>query len=434
MSERKMALGVFVAYHHVGGWRHPDAHPDAMQRLDTMKHLAQSAERGLFDLFFLADGLAVSPDAPPTGLARFEPLTLLSYLAGFTRHIGLAATVSTTYGEPYHIARFFGSLDHLSGGRAAWNVVTSSSSKAAFNFSQDAPLEHDQRYERAHEFVEVVKGLWDSWERDAFVLDKAAGVFFDKSKLHTLHHQGKYFSVQGPLNVPRPPQGHPIIIQAGSSGPGQELAARTADLVFTAQRDFDDARIFYSRVKQLAASYGRSPEHIKILPGVFPVIGRTEREAKEKFELLQSFINLQHGLSALSKRLGQDVSVYPLDEPLPDLPRTNGIQSRAELLIKLARREGLTIRQLALEAGGAKGHRIIVGSAQQIADRLEEWFVGRAADGFNIMPSHLPGGLDEFVDEVVPELQERGLFKTAYEGGMLREQLGLPSLAPKVRL
>ncbi|MBD2410410.1 nitrilotriacetate monooxygenase [Nostoc calcicola FACHB-389] len=438
MSQKKqIKLGAFLpgSGHHVAAWRHPNAQPDGGLNFQHYKRLAQTAERGKFDMLFLADGLAVWDQGKGREAfsrsgqfsVHFEPLTLLSALSVVTEHIGLVATASTTYDEPFHLARKFASLDYLSGGRAGWNVVTSSAEAAAKNFSREEHLEHALRYERAREFLEVTSKLWDSWEDDAFLRDKESGIYFDPDKLHVPNHKGQHFSVRGPLNVARPIQGYPVIVQAGSSEAGQDLAAQTAEAIFTAQQTLAEAQTFYSGVKNRLSKYGRSPDHLKIMPGVFPVIGRTEEEAKEKYQELQDLIHPSVGLGLLSGLVGgHDLSKYPLDGPLPDLPDTNGGKSRLQLITDLARRENLTIRQLYLWIAGARGHRTILGTPEQIADRLEDWFVNDGADGFNIMPPWLPGGLDEFVDLVIPELQRRGLFRTEYEGRTLRENLGLP--------
>lgn len=426
-SDRQIKLGLFIqaAGHHIAGWRHPDAQSGG-ENLPLLTHLALTAERGKFDMIFLGDGLATSADTHPSVIARFEPLTLLSALAVLTGKIGLAATASTTYSDPYSIARAFASLDHLSGGRAAWNVVTSYSDAAALNFGQVSHMSHELRYERAREFVEVAKGLWDSWEDGAFIRNKETGQYIEKAKLHSLNHTGTHFSVKGPLNVSRTPQGRPVLIQAGSSDDGQRLAALEAEVVFTAQQSLEDAQAFYGSLKAAAARLGRSPEHLLILPGVMPIIGRTEREAREKFEFLQSRIDSEVALHTLSIRLGHDLTGYPMDGPLPDLPETDGAKSRAKLLTDLARRENLTIRQLYHLVAGSRGHLLLVGTPGQVADRLEAWFTGKGADGFNMMPPYIPGGIDDFVDTVVPVLQERGLFRSDYEGNTLREHLGLP--------
>lgn len=435
-KKRQLRLGAFLpgSGHHVASWRHPEAQADGGLNFQHYKQIAQTAERGKFDMLFLADGVAVRDRGQtPEELSRsgkvvhFEPFTLLSALSAVTERIGLTATVSTTYNEPFHLARKFASLDYLSDGRAGWNLVTSATEAEALNFNRDKHMEHTLRYERAREFVEVVTKLWDSWEDDAFVRDKDSGVYFEADKLHIPNHKGNHFSVRGPLNVARPIQGYPVLIQAGSSEDGKNLAAQTAEVIFTAQQTLEEAQAFYADVKGRLAQYGRNPDHLKIMPGVFPVIGRTEQEAKEKFQQIQDLIHPQVGLALLGGMIGGfDLSQYPLDGPLPDLPETNGGKSRQKLLTDLARRENLTIRQLYQAIAGARGHRQILGTPEQIADQLEEWFVNDAADGFNIMPPYLPGGLDEFVDLVIPELQRRGLFRTEYEGSTLRENLGLP--------
>lgn len=435
-KKRQLRLGAFLpgSGHHVASWRHPEAQADGGLNFQHYKRIAQTAERGKFDMLFLADGVAVRDRGQtPEELGRsgkvvhFEPFTLLSALSAVTERIGLTATVSTTYNEPFHLARKFASLDYLSGGRAGWNLVTSATEAEALNFNRDKHMEHTSRYERARKFVEVVTKLWDSWEDDAFVRDKESGVYFEADKLHIPHHKGTHFSVRGPLNVARPVQGYPVLIQAGSSEDGKNLAAQTAEVIFTAQQTLEEAQAFYADVKGRLVQYGRNPDHLKIMPGVFPVIGRTEQEAREKFQQIQDLIHPQVGLALLGGMIGGfDLSQYPLDGPLPDLPETNGGKSRQKLLTDLARRENLTIRQLYQAIAGARGHRQILGTPEQIADQLEEWFVNDAADGFNIMPPYLPGGLDEFVDLVIPELQRRGLFRTEYEGNTLREHLGLP--------
>jgi FMN-dependent oxidoreductase (nitrilotriacetate monooxygenase family) len=434
-TPRQIKLGAFLypTGHHVAAWRHPDAQADAGINIQHYRQIARTAERGKFDLIFLADGVSVRGDdidalsrTATRYVGQFEPITLLSALSGVTEHIGLVATASTTYNEPYHIARKFASLDHLSGGRAGWNLVTSADEREAYNFNRDAHLAHASRYERAEEFADVVRGLWDTWDEDAFVRDKEAGIFFDPGKLHYLEHKGEHFSVRGPLNVPRTPQGHPVLVQAGSSEPGKELAARTAEVIFTAQQTLAEAQAFYADVKGRMEKYGRRPDELKIMPGAFPVVGRSRAEAEDKFAAIQGLIHPVVGLSLLSRMSGVDLSSYPLDEPVPDdLPETNGGKSRQKLLLDLARRRNLTIRELYLEIAGARGHWQLVGTPADIADQLEDRFLNDGADGFNIMPPYLPTGLDDFVELVIPELQRRGLYRTEYEGKTLRENLGL---------
>jgi FMN-dependent oxidoreductase (nitrilotriacetate monooxygenase family) len=417
--------------YHAGGWRHPDVPADGAMDIDYFVHVARTAERGLFDMVFLADGVALRQrDEPPGSLCRsnqnveLEPLTLLSAVAMMTRHIGLVATASTTYNEPYHIARKFASLDHISRGRAGWNVVTSWSEAEARNFSRERHLEYDVRYDRAAEFVEVVKGLWDSWDADAFVHDKAAGLFYEPGKMHTLDHRGRHFSVQGPLTVARTPQGHPVIVQAGASDQGQEIAAASADIVFVAQTDLKTAQAYYASVKDRLGKYGRAPANLKIMPGLLPVVGRTVAEAHAKHQQLQDLIHPLVGLAHVYGPMG-DLSGYPIDGPVPE-PIDPEMRSRANVLLELARRGNMTIRQLYLAASSGRGHRSAVGTASQIVDTMEEWVDARAADGFNIIPTHLPGGIEDFVELVIPELQRRGLFRTEYEGRTMRENIGLP--------
>ncbi len=431
----RMRLGAFLypGGHHVAAWRHPTSQPDAGVNAAHYRALARTAEAALFDLIFLADGVSIRGDdldalsrTAIRYVGQFEPLTLLSHLSAVTERVGLVATASTTYNEPFHVARKFASLDHLSGGRAGWNLVTSADPREALNFSRESHLAHANRYSRAEEFVDVVRGLWDSYEDDAFVRDQASGRFFDPDRLHVLAHEGEHFSVRGPLNVPRPPQGHPVVVQAGSSEAGRSLAARTAEVIFTAQERLDDAVTFYADVKGRMGAHGRDPDHLKIMPGAMPVIGRTRGEAQDRFGALQTLIHPVVGRSLLEQLTGADLSAYPDDAPVPELPGTEGGKSRQALFVALARREGLTIRDLYLRAAGARGHWIVAGTAADVADALEERFEARGADGFNIMPPTLPGGLDDVAAHLVPELQRRGLFRTAYEGATLRDNLGLP--------
>ncbi|MFS0724150.1 LLM class flavin-dependent oxidoreductase [Paenibacillus sp. 1P07SE] len=425
-NDRQLKMGVFVqgAGHHIAGWRMPEAQSGS-ENLELIVEIAKIAEAGKFDMLFLADGLTTARDATPSVIARFEPITLLAALAMATSRIGLAVTASTTYYEPFNLARLLASVDLISGGRVAWNVVTTSSTGAAANFSAAEHLEHGVRYERAAEFVEVVQGLWDSWEPDPYVLDKEKGVYMDTSKLHELGHEGRFFSVKGPLNVTGSPQGRPVIIQAGSSGVGMQLAARYGEVVFTAQQALEDAQTFYKELKGLLPNYGRTADQCHILPGLLPVVGATEKEAQEKYEHLQSLIDDDGAYSLLSERFQLDMSRYELDQPVPDVPPTPGHKSRPQLLLKLAREKGYTLRELYREVAGARGHRIVVGTPVQLADHIQQWFDGHAADGFNIMPPYMPGGLRDFTQGVIPELQSRGLFREDYDGSTLRQHLGL---------
>ena len=392
--------------------------------------VAKSAERGLLDIAFLADGVGIRfNDVPGGTLSRvcknvqFEPLTLLSALAMVTSNVGLVATASTTYNEPYHVARKFASLDHISGGRAGWNVVTSATDMEAQNFGLAGSPPKTGRYDRAAEFVEVVRGLWDSWEDDAFVRDRATGLNYDPSKLHILGHEGEHFRVKGPLNVQRTPQGRPIIVQAGASEQGRELAAATADVVYAAAQTLEDARSYYQDVKRRMARYGRDAEHLKIMPGIMAVPGLTRQEAQDKYEVLQELVQPIVGLGALANYLG-DLSPYDLDGPVPELPNRRD-HSRGQIFLEMARRGNLSIKQLYLSIAGGNGHRLVIGTPNDIVDAMEEWFKGGAADGFNLLPTWLPGGLDEVVDLVIPEMQRRGLYRKAYQGRTLRENLGL---------
>lgn len=436
MSRRgQIRLGAFLypTGHHIAAWRHPDAQADAGSNFAHYVGLAQAAEAAKFDLIFMADGVGTRGDdidalsrTAQRYVAQFEPISLLSALAAVTRNIGVVATASTSYNEPYHIARKFVSLDHISGGRAGWNLVTSANDHEAKNFGRDEHFAHDERYERAEEFADVVIGLWNTWEEDAFLRDKKSGLFFDPSKQHVLNHKGKHFKVRGPLNVARSPQGQPVVVQAGSSEPGKELASRTAEVVFTAHQNIDDAKAFYADLKGRMEKYGRNRDDLKIMPGIFPVVGRTEAEAQDKFQQIQDLIHPVVGLSLLNGMSGDvDLSKYPLDGPVPDVPETNFSKSRQKLLIELARREKLSIRQLYLRIAGARGHWQIIGTPLQIADQMQAWFEEGAADGFNVMPPHLPVGLIDFIEQVLPELRRRGLFRHEYEGRTLRQNLGL---------
>ncbi|MGW7489334.1 LLM class flavin-dependent oxidoreductase [Streptomyces sp. NPDC054786] len=429
-TQRRLHLNAFLmnAGHHDAAWRHPRPQPERVTDLRYFQQLAQTAERGRLDSIFFADGLALWGKVRHNALGGFEPLTLLSALAAVTEHIGLIATVSTTFNEPFHTARKFASLDHISGGRAGWNIVTSGTVNEARNFGQDEHLEHRLRYERAREFVEVATKLWDSWEDDAILLDRERGVYADTDKVRAINHRGAYFGVQGPLNVPRTPPGHPLLVQAGSSEDGREFAAEYAEAVFTAQQTLADGQGFYKDLKSRLARHGRAEDDLKILPGICPVIGSTEAEARALEQELTELQVPEYGLAQLSGMLGTDLTGLPLDGPLPELPEErdiNGNKSRFTLVAELARHDGLTLRELIARLGGGRGHRVFAGTPEQIADQLQEWFTQGAADGFNVMPPHLPGGLEDFVDQVVPLLQRRGLFRTEYTGRTLREHYGL---------
>jgi alkanesulfonate monooxygenase len=416
---------------HTGAWRYPGAYPDANFNLAHMVRFIQALERGMFDAFFMADHMAVlnmSLEALKRShtVTSFEPFTLLSALAMVTNHIGLVATGSTTFDAPYHVARRFASLDHISNGRAGWNIVTTSNPDAAKNFGMDEHMEHGERYKRAREFYDVVTGLWDSWADDAFVRDVESGIFVDPSKMHVLDHKGKYLSVRGPVNIARPVQGWPVIVQAGASEAGKQLAAETAEMVFTSLASPEAGRAFYADVKGRMEKLGRNRDHMKILPGCLVVIGDTVAEAKAKRAMLDSLVHYANAIGTLSIALGTDASKFDPDAPLPDdIPESNASKSGRERAIALARRENLTVRQLAQRLGGHGGLGM-VGTPKTIADEMEEWVMTEASDGFTIQFPYLPGGLDDFVDKLVPELQSRGLVRTQYAGTTLRENLGLP--------
>jgi alkanesulfonate monooxygenase len=432
MSPRQLHLGAFMRpiSIHTGAWRYPGAFPDANFNLAHLKRFAQTLERGKFDAFFMADHLAVL-NMPVEALKRshtvtsFEPFTLLAALAAVTEHLGLIATASTTFDAPYHIARRFASLDHISGGRAGWNIVTTSNPNAALNFGLEDHMEHGERYARAREFYDVVTGLWDSWADDAFLRDVESGTFFDPDKLHVLDHKGRYLSVRGPLNIARPIQGWPVIVQAGASDAGRQLAAETAEVVFAAGSNFAGAQRFYADVKGRAERAGRNPDHLKILPGALVVVADTVEEARANRARLDGLVHFDSAIAALSIALGHDASGFDPDGPLPPIPETNASKSGRERVIELAKRENLNVRQLAQRLGGYGG-LAFVGTPVSIADEMERWLVGRGSDGFNIMFPYLPQGLDAFVERVVPELQRRGLFRREYPGSTLRDTLGLP--------
>ncbi|MEZ2405709.1 LLM class flavin-dependent oxidoreductase [Bosea sp. RCC_152_1] len=431
-SPRQLHLGAFMrpVSIHTGAWRYPGAYPDANFNFAHLKRFARKLEAGKFDAFFMADHLAVL-NMPVEALKRshtvtsFEPFTLLSALAGATERIGLVATASTTFDAPYHVARRFASLDHISGGRAGWNIVTTSNPDAALNFGLTEHKEHGERYDRAREFYDVVTGLWDSFADDAFTRDRESGLYFDPDRMHVLDHKGEHLSVRGPLNIARPVQGWPVIVQAGASEAGRQLAAETAEAVFAAHRTLAEGQAFYADVKGRMARFGRDPDHLKILPGVLVVVGDSVEEAREKRALLDSFVHYDSAIASLSIALGHDASGFDPDGPLPEIPDTNASKSGRERTIALARDENLTVRQLAQRLGGYGG-LAFVGTPATIADAMEQWLVERGSDGFNVMFPYLPEGLDDFVDKVVPELQRRGLFRTEYAGTTLRDHLGLP--------
>ena len=436
MAKRQIKLGAFIptTSQHVAGWRHPESRPQDHLNIDYAIELVQTAERGLFDAYFLADGLSVRWSSAVEGEkglgdkgVGFEPVTLFAALSTVTKHIGFIATASTTYEDPYILARKFASLDHISKGRAAWNVVTTASADTAKNFNLQQHPEPKERYERADEFIELSHKLWDSWEDDTFHYNKETGQFFDARKQHQPEHHGKYYHVEGALNVSRPPQGYPVIVQAGQSEDGRELAGKYAEVIFTAQQNLTDAQAFYRDVKNRVLKYGRHADDLKIMPGVSIFVAKTEQEAQEKYDFLNSLIHPEVGLSLLSALAGGiNLSKFDLDAPFPKIEDTDiNFSSRQQMMIDIARKHNFSIRQLYQYIASARGHWTLIGTPEQVVDQLQEWFENEAADGFNVLPPTTPAGLNDFVDLIVPELQRRGLFRTAYEGSTLRENLGL---------
>nr|XP_023907893.1 uncharacterized protein LOC112019607 [Quercus suber] len=416
---------------HTGAWRYPGSYPDANFNFKHIKSFIQKLEAAKFDAFFMADHLAVL-NMPVEALKRshtttsFEPFTLLSALSQVTERIGLAATASTTYDEPYHIARRFASLDHLSEGRAAWNIVTTGNPESSKNFGQDEHMQHTDRYKRAREFYDVVTGLWDSFADDAFPRDSESGLYLDPEKMHVLDHKGDDLSVRGPLNIARPVQGWPVIVQAGQSEPGRQLAAETAEAVFCSPRDINSAKEFYADVKARAVAAGRDESHLKILPGAMVVVGDSYEDAQAKRLKLDSLVHYDSAIASLSIALGTDASQFDPDGPLPKvLPETNASKTSREQVVKLAETEHLTVRQIAQRYGGYAG-LAFVGSPKEIADEMEKWLLEGASDGFTIVMPYLPQGLDDVASRLVPELQNRGIFRKEYEGTTLRDHLGLP--------
>jgi N-acetyl-S-(2-succino)cysteine monooxygenase len=425
-TSRQMHMGVFVlgTGNHISGWRYEGAATSHID-LAVIQEIARIAERGKFDLLFISDSMAMDPIDHPSFMCRLEPTTLISVLSASTSHIGLGATVSTSFSEPFNVARLFGSIDHISGGRAAWNVVTSSNPKAALNFNRDEHLEHEFRYQRANEFVDVVRGLWDCWDDGAVVADKATGRYIDDGKVRTLDHKGRFFQVKGPLNMSRCPQGHPVIIQAGGSPSGLELAARTADVVFSVVQDLPAAKVAYAELKGRMAKYGRSPQELAVLPGVMPIIGSSDAEAREQLSKLQSWLTPTNAATLVASRIGYEVAGHPLDGPVPPPPPGGESRTFSHVLYETAQREKMTLRDLYNLTAAARGHWVVCGTPAGIADTLEEWFIGGAADGFNILPPYFPGAFDDFVDLVVPDLQRRDLFRREYLGKTLSDHLGL---------
>lgn len=430
-------MGAYISYgtgHHAASWRHPETDVTATRNIDHYAALAATAERHLFDTLFLSDAPAVfNDDQQGFGgrVTSFEPVTLMSALAMVTEHVGLVVTSSTTYKEPYNVAREYASLDLISGGRAAWNLVTTSKLAAAGNFGLAEHPRHADRYRRAEEFIDVVRQLWDTWDDDAFPADKALGIYYDQAKRHPVRFCGEFFDLDAELNVPRPPQGHPVVVQAGSSPAGRALAGRTADIVFTAQSDLESAISFAADLDRRAAAFDRLNPSVLIMPGLTTYIGPTDAEAQEEVRYLQSLIRPEFGVSMLSDLVGGfDLSGYDVDGPLPSLPPSNANTSRRALIERLAFDEGLTIRQIYKRMTTSRGHLTLVGSYDRVADEIARWFERGAADGFNVMPPLFPHGLEQFGEHILPRLQQRGLFKSRYESGTLRDKLGLRRAVP----
>jgi N-acetyl-S-(2-succino)cysteine monooxygenase len=431
MPEMKLGLFIRPTGHHIASWRHPNAHDDANENFDRFVDMARTAERGLFDMLFSAD-TNTAWTTVDSALNRqhysawLEPYTLLTALAPLTSHIGLVCTRSTSFDQPYTVARMFATLDLISGGRSGVNIVTTGNPRAALNYSQEEHLPKPERYKIADEFVDVLKGLWDSWDADAFVRDRETSTFFEWDRMHVLNHKGKYFQVEGPLNVPRSPQGQPVIVQAGASEEGRELAAKSADVIFGASQSIELAQEFYADVKSRLARYGRQPGDLKVLPGLSVTVAPTEEEAQAKFDELQDLIHPDHGLAFLSRRIGHDLTAMDPDIPMPDLLAVDDVGTRSGQMLELAKRENWTLRQLYQHFAAARGHMLLIGTPSMVVDSMQEWFENGACDGFNIIPSMFPDEFESFVDLVVPELQRRGLYRKSYEGKTLRDLLGLP--------
>ena len=432
LIQRKMRLGSFLAGtgSNMASWRHPNAVADGPINLNYYRELTRKAEAAKLDFVFFGDGLYISEKSHPIFLNRFEPLTLLAALAMDTTHIGLAATLSTSYNDPFTVARQFASIDHISNGRAGWNIVTSPLEGSALNYSKPEHPEHDLRYRMADEFVEITKGLWDSWEDDAFTRDKESGVFFDPEKMHRLNHTGEFFSVQGPLNISRSKQGRPVLIQAGSSEAGKNFASKVADAVFTGQSSLEGAAEFYRDIKERAAKHGRSRDEILILPGCAPIVGRTPEEAEEKYQEIANLVVIDHALNYLGRYFNDmDFSPYGLDDPFPELGdfARNGWESTTDRIKKLVKDENLTLRQMALRSTTPK--HPFIGTPEHVAGTMQSWFEAGAGDGFMMNAAVLPDGFNDFIDHVLPILKDRGLFRTEYEADTLHGNLGLPKPA-----
>lgn len=431
-NERQLSFNVFVypGGHHEAAWRHPGSDPKRVLDIGFYQDLARRAEAAKFDSVFFADGPALADNIRYAARFRLEPLTWLSAIGAVTERIGLIGTASTTYNEPYNLARLFASLDHLSHGRAGWNIVTTSAAQAAQNFGLGEHPVHADRYERAREFVDVVGKLWDSWDDDAVLADAASGIYADTDRIRPIDHIGKHFRVRGPLNTPRSPQGRPVYVQAGASDDGRSFAAQHAEAIFTAHQTLASAQAFYADIKARAAALGRRPDHVKILPGISPFIGSTQREAEALEQEFNALIQPDYSLTQLRNMTGLDLSGHDLDAPFPrhliDTASRFGVASRFQLIVDILDREKPTLRQLIQRLAGARGHYVFVGTPESVADEIELWFRNGAADGFNVMPPSLPGGLDVFIEHVLPILRGRGLSRTEYRGATLRDHYGLP--------
>lgn len=441
-SNRQLHLGLFLfsTGYHPAGWRLPEGQADGAYRPAFIAEVAQKLEQAKFDYFFLGDRLSSSAEMQflfPSQMTRLEPFTMIAYIAAVTKKIGLIATANTTYAEPYHIARFTASLDHLSGGRAAWNIVTGADPTAALNFSREEHWDNTRRYDYAEEFVDVVTSLWDSWEDDSLPMDKASGLFADGSKVHKLNHKGDFFAVEGPLNIARPVQGQLPLVLAGTSERGRDLGAKVANVIFTAQRSIEDGQEFYSSIKGRLPQFGRSRDEVVIMPGLVPIVGRTAEEARDKYRQMNELLVTSFDLTELSKRIGVELSQASLDEVLGAELRS-AVNEDGRNWIRLAQnangKEDITVRELFYYfTVTVRGHLLVVGSGKDIADLMEEWLVKEAADGFNVCPPYMPGGLDDFLELVVPELQQRGVFRTEYTGDTFRDHLGLSRPANRFR-
>ncbi|MFE9328324.1 LLM class flavin-dependent oxidoreductase [Nocardia sp. NPDC052278] len=431
---RQLSLNAFIypSGHHEAAWRHPQSRPDRIYDVAYYQEIGRTAEAAKLDAVFFADGPALRTNVKHNAASGLEPITLLTAIATATTHLGLIATASTTYYEPYNLARLFSTLDHISGGRAGWNIVTTGTDLAAANFGLDKHPDHATRYARAREFVDAVVALWDSWEDDAILLDQEAGIYADPDKIHPIDFVGEYLSVRGPFNAPRTPQGHPVLVQAGASNDGRAFAGRYAEAIFTAHQRLEDAQAFYADIKAKAAEFGRDADQIKILPGISPFIGDTEAAAKRLEREFNELTVPEYGLKQLEGIAGESLRNLPLDEPVPlelfsdagDV--TDNERSRRQVVAGIVQRERPTVRGLLHRLAGARGHRVFAGTPEQVADTIEEWFRNGAADGFNVMPPYYPGGLEVFAEQVVPILQRRGLFRTEYTGTTLRDHFGLP--------